>query len=80
MPESAAAPIVMKVIEHHLGSTTSNTEVRPRGYGVPPPLPGRDEPQKGEQKGDPSAKGKTKADGKAPPLPGRRKDTKGGAR
>ncbi len=40
----AAAPIVMKVIEHYLGSTTSETGARPRGFGVPPPLPGRDEP------------------------------------
>lgn len=81
----AAAPIVMKVIEHHLGSTTSNTEVRPRGYGVPPPLPGREEPQKGEpQKGEQAAKGKGKGkgegEGKAPPLPGRRKDAKQGTR
>ena len=37
----AAAPIVMKVIEHYLGDTSSETESRPRGYGVPPPLPGR---------------------------------------
>lgn len=37
----AAAPIVMKVIEHYLGDTSSESEVRPRGFGVPPPLPGR---------------------------------------
>ncbi|MEM6289625.1 MAG: penicillin-binding protein 2 [Myxococcota bacterium] len=36
----AAAPIVMKVIEHYLDDTSSETELRPRGYGVPPPLPG----------------------------------------
>ncbi|MBX7079443.1 MAG: penicillin-binding protein 2, partial [Nannocystaceae bacterium] len=40
----AAAPIVMKVIDHYLGSTTSETGARPRGFGVPPPLPGREEP------------------------------------
>lgn len=37
----AAAPIVMRVIEHYLGDTSSETELRPRGYGVPPPLPGQ---------------------------------------
>jgi len=37
----AAAPIVMKVIEHYLGDTSSQTEARPRGFGVPPPLPGQ---------------------------------------
>ncbi len=37
----AAAPIVMKVIEHYLGDTTSQTQSRPRGPGIPPPLPGR---------------------------------------
>ncbi len=62
----AAAPIVMKVIEAHLGSTTSKTEVRPRGFGVPPPLPGRD------------AKADGKADDKEPPLPRGKK--KGDAR
>ena len=36
----AAAPIVMRVIEHYLHETTSETETRPREYGVPPPLPG----------------------------------------
>jgi len=39
----AAAPIVMKVIEHYLGDTSSDTELRPREYGVPPPLPGQTE-------------------------------------
>jgi penicillin-binding protein 2 len=39
----AAAPIVMRVIEHYLRDTSSVTEVRPRGYGVPPPLPGKKE-------------------------------------
>jgi penicillin-binding protein 2 len=37
----AAAPIVMKVIEHYLGNTTSQTGTKPRGPGVPPPLPGK---------------------------------------
>jgi penicillin-binding protein 2 len=37
----AAAPIVMRVIDHYLGDTSSETELRPRGYGVPPPLPGQ---------------------------------------
>jgi penicillin-binding protein 2 len=39
----AAAPIVMRVIEHYLGDTSSETELRPRGYGVPPPLPGQEQ-------------------------------------
>lgn len=37
----AAAPIVMRVIEHYLGESSSDSEVRPRGPGVPPPLPGK---------------------------------------
>ena len=37
----AAAPIVMKVINHYIGSTTSETDTAPRGFGVPPPLPGQ---------------------------------------
>jgi penicillin-binding protein 2 len=37
----AAAPIVMKVIDHYLGESTSETETRARGAGVPPPLPGK---------------------------------------
>ncbi|MCA9704814.1 MAG: penicillin-binding protein 2 [Myxococcales bacterium] len=37
----AAAPIVMKVINHYIGSTNSETDTAPRGYGVPPPLPGQ---------------------------------------
>ncbi|MGH1341584.1 MAG: penicillin-binding protein 2 [Nannocystales bacterium] len=37
----AAAPIVMRVIDHYLGDTSSETELRPRAYGVPPPLPGQ---------------------------------------
>lgn len=41
----AAAPIAMKVIDHYLGAT-SEGERRPRGPGVPPPLPGTREPQK----------------------------------
>lgn len=36
----AAAPIVMRVISHYIGATESETETPPRGYGVPPPLPG----------------------------------------
>jgi penicillin-binding protein 2 len=66
----AAAPIVMKVIDQYLGSTTSASGVAPRAAGVPPPLPGRDEP-----KAPPVADGKA---GAAPSLPGARKsgDTK----
>ncbi len=37
----AAAPIVMKVINHYIGSTNSETDTAPRPYGVPPPLPGQ---------------------------------------
>lgn len=37
----AAAPIVMRVIEHYLDASNSNSEARPREYGVPPPLPGQ---------------------------------------
>ncbi len=67
----AAAPIVMKVVEQYLGSTSSETGTRPRGFGVPPPLPGRDEPS------DAAATG--------PALPGQRpgaraRDGKGEAR
>jgi len=73
----AAAPIVMKVIEHWLGSTTSQTEVRPRGFGVPPPLPGkRDEPAASD--GKPAREGRGKRGDKAPPLPGTRDKAKGG--
>ena len=39
----AAAPIVMRVISHYIGTTESETETPPRGYGVPPPLPGATE-------------------------------------
>jgi penicillin-binding protein 2 len=34
----AAAPIVMEVISHYLGSTDAPS--RPRGFGIPPALPG----------------------------------------
>jgi penicillin-binding protein 2 len=37
----AAAPIVMKVISHYIGSTISETDIPLRDYGEPPPLPGR---------------------------------------
>ena len=37
----AAAPIVMKVINHYIGQSTSDTDTAPREYGVPPPLPGQ---------------------------------------
>ena len=37
----AAAPIVMKVINHYIGSTTSETDTPLRSYGEPPPLPGQ---------------------------------------
>lgn len=37
----AAAPIVMKVIAHYVGATLAETTTPPRGYGVPPPLPGQ---------------------------------------
>ncbi|NVB36443.1 penicillin-binding protein 2 [Pseudenhygromyxa sp. WMMC2535] len=37
----AAAPIVMRVIDHYLGSKGAKSEAeRPRAPGVPPPLPG----------------------------------------
>lgn len=62
----AAAPIVMKVIDHYLGSTTSASGVAPRAPGVPPPLPGREEP-----KAPPVADGK--APGVIPSLPGKKK-------
>ena len=57
----AAAPIVMKVIEHYLGETSSQTETRPRGFGVPPALPGR----RGDvaRRGDATKKGKKTAQG-----------------
>ncbi|EDM74897.1 peptidoglycan glycosyltransferase [Plesiocystis pacifica SIR-1] len=39
----AAAPIVMRVIDHYLGSKgASGDSVRPRAPGVPPPLPGEE--------------------------------------
>ncbi|MFO7562207.1 MAG: penicillin-binding protein 2 [Enhygromyxa sp.] len=39
----AAAPIVMRVIDHYLGSKGADNEsYRPRAPGVPPPLPGED--------------------------------------
>jgi len=37
----AAAPIVMRVIDYYLGESSSKTDARPRGFGVPPPLPGQ---------------------------------------
>lgn len=42
----AAAPIVMKLVGHYVGATESQTDVAPREYGVPPPLPGQ-EPEEG---------------------------------
>jgi len=36
----AAAPIVMRVIDHYLGSKGREDVARPRPPGVPPPLPG----------------------------------------
>lgn len=47
----AAAPIVMKVIEHYLGSTTSETGTAPRGFGIPPALPGKQEQPIADAKG-----------------------------
>jgi penicillin-binding protein 2 len=41
MGADAAAPIVMKVISHYVGATLAETGTPPRGFGVPPPLPGR---------------------------------------
>jgi penicillin-binding protein 2 len=38
----AAAPIVMKVIAHYVGATLAETSTPARGFGVPPPLPGRE--------------------------------------
>lgn len=37
----AAAPIVMTVTNHYIGQSVSETDVAPRPYGVPPPLPGQ---------------------------------------
>jgi len=37
----AAAPIVMKVMSHYIGSTISETDTPLRAYGEPPPLPGK---------------------------------------
>jgi penicillin-binding protein 2 len=37
----AAAPIVMKLISHYIGSTTSETDTPLRAYGEAPPLPGK---------------------------------------
>ena len=37
----AAAPIVMKVVNHYIGQSVSETKAAPRPYGVPPPLPGQ---------------------------------------
>ena len=45
----AAAPIVMRVIDHYLGDTSSQTELRPREYGVPPPLPGQTDDPTGRE-------------------------------
>lgn len=36
----AAAPIAMEVIRRYLGSTASDAASRPRGFGIPPMLPG----------------------------------------
>lgn len=46
----AAAPIVMRVIDHYLGSKGATDEAtRPRAPGVPPPLPGEVERQRATQ-------------------------------
>lgn len=43
----AAAPIVMRVIDHYLGSKGARGDIaRPRAPGVPPPLPGEEERQR----------------------------------
>ena len=60
----AAAPIVMTVIEHYLGDTTSETESRPRGYGVPPPLPGHEGEDHGARPGPVHAAGERRPGGK----------------
>ena len=39
----AAAPIVMRVIDHYLGDRGADDKPRPRPPGVPPPLPGTEE-------------------------------------
>ena len=39
----AAAPIVMKMIEHYLGDRAQGNKARPRRPGVPPALPGQRE-------------------------------------
>ena len=60
----AAAPIVMKVIDHYLDDTSSETETRARGYGVPPALPGQRKDEgpdnRGGLPGDKAAQGEGK--------------------
>ncbi len=46
----AAAPIVMRVIDHYLGSKGATSEDdRPRAPGVPPPLPGEEARRRAHQ-------------------------------
>jgi penicillin-binding protein 2 len=47
----AAAPIVMRVIEHYLGDRAADGKPRPRPPGVPPQLPGTQEQEKVEKVG-----------------------------
>lgn len=70
------------MIDHYLGSTTSPSGVAPRAAGVPPPLPGHDEPTPPVADGD---RGKTRDPGPAgrpagvpPALPGKPAGSKGG--
>ncbi|HVI02151.1 MAG TPA: penicillin-binding transpeptidase domain-containing protein, partial [Enhygromyxa sp.] len=49
----AAAPIVMRVIDHYLGSKGAESESeRPRAPGVPPPLPGEEARQREAEMAD----------------------------
>ena len=46
----AAAPIVMRVIDHYLGSKGAEADsIRPRAPGVPPPLPGEEARQRAKE-------------------------------
>lgn len=70
----AAAPIVMRLIDHYLGAASSPSGVAPRAPGVPPPLPGKedDAPQDKPQRDE--AKRSSTPDGAARGLPGAKKE------
>jgi penicillin-binding protein 2 len=67
----AAAPVVMKVIDHYLGAAASTSGVAPRPPGVPPPLPGQpDAPPDGKATNDREGKRPSAVDGGPRALPG----------